>query len=139
MRPSVTEDIEDLLKMTDLGGIFYPRGYFVAAFPKREDARRVRRNLLAGGYERHDCMLFGAKEIARMARRNLEEHRGFLARLGRSDEILGAQLEAAERGHAFLVIYAPDDLEAKRAMNVVRRVPFDFVHHYHRLAVQILK
>lgn len=135
----MTEKLDELLNMTDLGGIFYPRGYLVAAFPNREDARRVRRNLLTGGYEQNECMLFSAKEIARMARRNLRERTGFLATLGGSDDALSSQLDAAERGSSFLVIYAPDEREAKRAMNVVRRVPFDFVHQYHRLAIEILK
>jgi gluconate 2-dehydrogenase gamma chain len=35
--------------------------------------------------------------------------------------------------------YAPSDAEAERAMNVIRRVPFDFVHRYRRFAIQKMK
>lgn len=129
---------ENVMEMTDFG-IFYPRGHLVAAFPKREDAERVRRDLLTGGYDPHDCQLFPAEEVARSARRNLEQGTGFLATLGRSDEAVEAHLAAADKGSTFLVIYAPSDLETERAMNVVRRVPFDFVHRYHRFAIEVFK
>jgi len=38
-----------------------------------------------------------------------------------------------------LLIYAPGDTDAARAMNVIRRVPFEFAHRYHRLAIEDLK
>lgn len=129
---------EKLWDLTDFG-TFYPRGHIVIAFPGREEAERVRRDLLTGGYDEDDCLLFRAEEVARTAKRNLEENTGFLARLGKSDEAVSAHLAAAEKGRSFLVIYAPGDLEAERAMNVVRRVHFDFAHRYHRLAIQVLK
>ena len=47
--------------------------------------------------------------------------------------------QVAEKGCTFLVIYAPGELETERAMNVVRRVPFEFVHRYQRFAIQVLK
>jgi len=124
--------------MSDFG-IFYPRGHLVVAFGKRQDAEQVRRDLLAGGYDPADCLLATAEEVAEGARRNLEDHTGFLARLGKSDEALARHLEAAKHGATFLLIYAPGDLESERAMNVVRRVPFEFAHRYHRLAIQVLK
>jgi hypothetical protein len=47
-------------------------------------------------------------------------------------------LEAAKEGSSFLVIYAPDNVSSDRAMNVIRRVPFEFAHRYHRLAIEEL-
>jgi hypothetical protein len=117
-------------------GIFYPVGYIVAGFPQQGDAERVRKDLLAGGYAEADCALFTAEEVAAAAARNLDDNRGFLARLGKSDEAVQIHLDAARQGAAFLLIYAPGDTEAARAMNVIRRVPFAFVHRYHRLAIQ---
>ena len=87
---------------------------------------------------RRIASLFDAEEVARHTRRNLEENDGILAALGRSDDAVAGHLAAAERGNSFLVIYAPGDLDTERAMNVVRRVPFEFVHRYHRLAIEIL-
>jgi hypothetical protein len=77
--------------------------------------------------------------VAGHAQRTLEEHQGVLARLGKSDEAVQAHLEAAREGCTFLFVYAPSDLELERAMNVVRRVPFELAHYYRRFAIQILK
>jgi hypothetical protein len=125
-------------KTTDFG-IFYPVGYLVVAFPKQEDAQRVQQDLLTGGYEQADCQLYTCEEVAAAAQRNLAENTGFLARLGWSDDAVQAHLDAARQGSAFLLIYAPGDTDAARAMNVIRRVPFDFAHRYHRLAIEELK
>ncbi len=124
--------------MSDFG-IFYPRGHLVVAFGKREDAERVQRDLLTGGYDPKDCLLATAAEVARGAERNLDDHTGFFARLGSSDEAVRKHLDAARHGDSFLLIYAPTDLEAERAMSVVRRAPFDFAHRYHRFAIQDLQ
>lgn len=125
------------LEMTQFG-MFYPRGYIVAAFGSREDAERVRRDLAAGGYDEQDCLLLTCEEVREQASESLS-HGGFLATLGRSDEAVRRHLQAAEKGATFLLIYAPGDLDAERAMKVVRRVPFRFAHRYHRLAIEVLK
>ena len=124
--------------MSDFG-IFYPRGHLVVAFGKREDAERVRRDLLTGGYDAGDCQLATAAQVLERAERNLEAHTGFIARLGSSDEAVRRHLDAAREGDSFLLIYAPSDLEAERAMRVVRRVPFDLAHRYQRFAIQDLQ
>jgi hypothetical protein len=61
-----------------------------------------------------------------------------LARLGKADEMVQKHLDAAKRGSAFLVVFAPTDPEADRVMKVVRRVPFEFAHRYHRFAIQTM-
>lgn len=120
-------------------GIFYPLGYLVVAFPDEKDAQQVQRDLMTGGYDPADCQLFTCGDVAAAAQRNLAENTGFLARLGWADEAVQAHLDAAKQGSAFLLIYAPGDTETARALNVVRRVPFDFAHRYHRFAIEELK
>lgn len=129
---------KDPTEMTDFG-IFYPRGHLVAAFAKKEDAERVQRDLITGGYDPADCLLFTARQVAESAEKNLEDNTGMLARLGRSDEAVRKHLEAARQGDTFLLIYAPGDHESERAMNVVRRVPFEFAHRYQRFTIQTLE
>jgi hypothetical protein len=128
----------DFSKMTEFG-IFYPLGYLVVAFPKQEDAQQVQRDLMTGGYDLADCLLYTSEEVAAAAQRNLAENTGFLARLGWADEAVQAHLDAAKQGSAFLLIYAPGDTDTARAMNVIRRVPFDFAHRYHRFAIEELE
>ena len=133
----MTEKAHDLSNMTQFG-IFYPRGHLVVAFRSREHAEKVQRDLLTGGYDAAHCQLFSAGEVARDTQRNLDDHTGLLATLGTSDEAVYRHMEAARRGSTFLVIYAPGNLESERAMNVVRRTPFEFAQRYHRLAIQDL-
>lgn len=126
-------------RLTDVGGIFYPVGYLVAAFPERAHAERVRKELMTGGYDAGDCELFSSAQVAKASERNLEENTGFLATLGRSDEYVRKHLESAQEGASFLLIYAPGDTDTERAMNVIRRGPFEFVHRYRRLVIEKLK
>lgn len=119
-------------------GIFYPVGYLVAGFRREADARQVQQELMTGGYDQQDCLLYTAAEVSEMAAENLENS-GFLATLGRSDEAVRKHLTAAEKGASFLLIYAPSSVETGRAMNVIRRVPFTFVHRYHRLVIEELE
>jgi hypothetical protein len=119
-------------------GMFYPFGYLVAAFPDQKDAQQVQQDLITGGYDEADCVLYTCKEVIAAAKTNLAENTGFLARLGWADEAVQAHLDAAKEGAAFLLIYAPGDTDTARAMNVIRRGPFEFVHRYHRFTIEIL-
>ena len=56
-----------------------------------------------------------------------------------ADEMIGRHLDAANRGSTFLLIRALSDAEAERVMKVVRRVPFDLAHRYHRFAIEEVK
>lgn len=120
-------------------GIFYPMGHIVVAFPAYDDAARVQQDLMTGGYDREDAAVYRCDEVVKASEQNLENHTGWLARLGKSDEMVKRHLAAAKQGAAFAVIYAPSDIEAERVMNVVRRVPFSFAHRYRRFAIQVMK
>ena len=125
-------------KGTDFG-IFYPLGYIVVAFSNDDDALRVQRDLTTGGYAPDECIVYTSETVAAAAQQNLDENAGWLARLGKSDEAVRRHLQAAKQGAAFALIFAPGEVEASRAMNVVRRVPFELAHWYHRFAIQDMK
>jgi hypothetical protein len=119
-------------------GIFYPTGWMVIAFASRESAEQVRRDLLTGGYDEADCRLVRSDEVIPSAQAQLDSS-GWLAKLGMADEMVGRHLDAANRGSTFLLIHALSDVEAERVMKVVRRVPFELAHRYHRLAIEEIK
>jgi len=133
--PEPAMESHDPLATSDFG-LFFPVGYLVAAFPERAGAQRVQSDLLAGGYDAADCRLSSGAQMAAAAERNLATNSSFWATLGRSDEMVKEHLAAGRHGATFLLIYAPGDTEAQRAMNVIRRVPFEFVHRYHRLSIE---
>jgi hypothetical protein len=120
-------------------GFFYPVGYLVVGFQSRDDALRAQQDLMTGGYDVEDCAFFSCKEVTEAAQDNLDRNQGFLPSLGSADKMIAQHLEAATEGSSFLVIYAPDKVTSDRAMNVIRRVPFEFAHRYHRLAIEELQ
>jgi hypothetical protein len=119
-------------------GIFYPTGWIVVAFPKREYAEQVRHDVLTGGYDEADCKLVRSDEVIPSAQAQLDDS-GWLGKLGMADEMIGRHLDAANRGSTFLLIHALSDDEVERVMKVVRRVPFDLAHRYHRFAIEEIK
>jgi hypothetical protein len=127
----------DGTQQTDFG-ILYPRDFIIAAFPSHDDAVHVRDNLIAGGQKAAECVLGTSEAVASAAERNLSEHPGWLSRLGGSDEALQKHIDAARQGATFLRIYAPNDRESERTMNVVRLVPFTLARRYQRFAIQDL-
>ena len=126
-------------RMTDLGGIFYPVGYLVAAFAEEAQAQQVQRDLRTGGYEEGECLLYTSEEVGKAAQQNLERHTSWLSQLGQSDDAVRVHLASARQGASFLLVYAPGETDVAHAMNVIRRVPFEFVHRYHRLAIEEMK
>ena len=94
---------------------------------------------MTGGYEDDDCVLYKSEEVVASAKRNLDDDNGWLARLGKSDEFVKKHLDAAKQASAFAVIYTPSETDAERAMNVIRRVPFEFAPRYRRFAIQTIR
>lgn len=124
---------------TDIGGMFYPVGHIIAAFPGEADARSVQKELLAGGLSEADCRLYSSDRMEHVANKELTENTGWLSTLGKSDEAVQRALDAARKGGWFLLIHAPNDDDAATVMNAVRRGKFTFAHRYHRLAIEDVK
>lgn len=124
---------------TDLGGMFYPVGYIVAAFPNEETARAVQTALASGGMAAAACRLLSSTDYEKMARKELAQNTGFLATLGKTDEVVQRGLDAARKGASFLMIHAPHNEDAVRVMEAVKKGPFEFAYRYHSLAIEELK
>ncbi len=119
-------------------GAFYPMGHVVVAFPKAASARKVRKDLLSGGYDERDVQHYAAKKASQSLKSNLENI-GVLARMGSTDNVLRKQAKLADEGCDFLLVHAATKEEADRVMNVVRRVPFRIAQKFHRFAIEDLK
>ena len=132
--PSSTT-VPNPFEQTDFG-IFYPVGYLVAAFSNAEDARGAQQQIIAKNFDPAACTLHGSEEMQAFLEKNLSENNGFLAKLGKSDDAVKVHLEAAKKGATFLLTHAPDDEQATSALEVLRAAPFDFIHRYHRLAIE---
>ncbi|MGI8738118.1 MAG: hypothetical protein ACR2KU_00235 [Gammaproteobacteria bacterium] len=118
-------------------GAFYPTGYIVIAFERGEDARQTCHELRIGGYHEQDCAVHEPWEMAARAHRNINRT-GPMARLGKSVAAVKKHARAASNGATFLTIYAPDEIEVERVMNIVRRRPHVLAHRYQRFVIQDL-
>jgi len=122
-----------------LFGVFTPIGHVVLAFTNDADAAQAREALLTGGYEADEVLQFRSDEViadAEQTRDNL----GLLARMGLNMEWSEVErdVQLAQQGAAFLVVYAPSDAETNRVMNVARRFNTTLARKYHRLAIEHL-
>ena len=122
-----------------LFGVFTPIGHVVLAFATDTDAARAREALLTGGYEADEVLQFRSDEViadAEQTRDNL----GLLARMGLNMEWpeVERDVQLAQQGAAFLVVYAPSDAETNRIMTVARRFNATLARKYHRLAIEHL-
>lgn len=118
------------------GGVFYPTGYVVAAFPTDADAHKARDALVADGFEPDAVQYVDAATMAREAEENLE-HRGLMA-VGASVPVREMQLDLARQGCAFLLICAPQDHEEKRVVDALARAPVRYAVKYKRLIIENL-
>ncbi|HKY92923.1 MAG TPA: hypothetical protein VJM11_17860 [Nevskiaceae bacterium] len=118
------------------GGLFYPTGYVVAAFPSADDARTVRDALLADGFEADAVQHVDAATMEHEAAENLE-HRGLMA-VGASVPVREKQLELARQGCDFLLVCAPEDQEEKRVVNALSKAPVRYAVKYRRLIIENL-
>lgn len=131
-----TERKENRFK-TDFGA-FYPTGYIVVAFKEYDDAKQVCEGLRADGYEKKDCDLYTAGEVAEATQQNLKDT-GLMARLGKSTAAIKEHHKVAQDGATFLLVHAPRNADTERVMNAVRRRPFVLAHRYHHLAIEDLE
>jgi hypothetical protein len=108
-------------------GIFYPRDYVLSVFPAASDADRAVAALLAAGFAAPDLVVATGPEVLAYSR-EMRAHPGLLSRFERfivehygDEAALADELVAlAERGHAFVAAYAPDDAATARAAGAAR-------------------
>lgn len=116
------------------GGIFYPTGHVVAAFDNAEVADEARQALLDAGFESDHVVAIDAAEMRREAGENLE-HRGPLS-IGASVPVRQKQLELAEDGCHFLMIFAPDDEDHERVKQALAGVSTRYAVKYRALVIE---
>lgn len=108
-------------------GIFYPKGYLLSVYADVTAAERAAADLRAAGFAADDVLVASGEEV-------LARHREFNADVGLvghfkqfvsrhfGDEggMLDALIALAERGHAFVLAYAPGEAATARAADAVR-------------------
>lgn len=119
------------------GGLFYPTGHIVAAFPKEADAQKACEALSRQGFHDDAIVSISAESMAREARKNLDEAKPFLS-LGATLPVRQKQLQLADEGCHFLLIEAEDDARQEQAMEALAAVPVRYAVKYNRLVIENL-
>ena len=116
-------------------GVFYPRGYVIVSFESQAEAEKMRRLLLDGGYDEEDVEVMETKRVLEGTTDDLKQLSPVIKALGSEGDLIRSHQAGAAAGHAFLLVYAPSDLETQRLLNVARRVGYSQAHKYDRFTI----
>lgn len=127
----------DKTKPPETLGVFKPVGHTVMAFRSDADLQ-VAANALRGlGFANADLVCYTPQEMINQA--TAERHRaGTLATFGYELDLVNAHLALAESGCSFLVVYAPESKQAKRAAEVARKQRAVSAQHYGTFMIEEL-
>lgn len=118
------------------GGVFYPTGHIVAAFERAATARETQDAFIRGQWPEDHVMYVDAATMVQEAEENLHDA-SFLA-AGASVPARQKQLELAQAGCHFLLIFAPDKDDQERAMTLLDGHEVVYAAKYNRLIIENL-
>ncbi|MES2684386.1 MAG: hypothetical protein V4650_12785 [Pseudomonadota bacterium] len=117
------------------GGMFYPRGFIVAAFDSPELEQQAEQALRDAGFPAADVTRVAAADMARQAGENLENPSIFAA-LGSTVSIRQKQYELAREGCEFLLIKAEEDAQETAAIEALSKSPIRYAVKYRMLVIE---
>src|ERR1700733_12463635 len=100
-------------------GVFSPTGHVVMAFETDAHAERARQLLVDNGFAQEDVTHYTKNEVITEMEKS-EEHVANAAQIGQEGPQIEKYLELAKRGCGFLILHAPADEDAKRAVAIVK-------------------
>lgn len=118
------------------GGVFYPTGHIVTAFDSASAAKKAQAALIRSRWPEDHVLYVSADEMAQEAEENLQDA-SFLS-AGASVPARQKQLELAQAGCHFLLIFAPDADDQQRAMSALNGHPVVYAAKYNRLTIENL-
>jgi hypothetical protein len=118
-------------------GVFSPTGHVVMAFSSDANAEKARQTLLGSGFGEEDVTHYNKDEVIGEFKRS-EEHAMDPLQIGQEEAKIDEYLELAHQGCGFLVVHAPEDEVAKRAVRLVKPFELKFAEKYNRLTMEEL-
>lgn len=118
------------------GGVFYPTGHILAAFKDSTTAAEAQRALVDGHFPEDHVLAIDSATMVKEAEENLQEA-SFLA-AGASVPARQKQLELAQQGCHFLLVFAPDDEDQAMAMRLLGGHAVVYAAKYNRLIIENL-
>ena len=118
-------------------GVFSPTGHIVMAFTNDAGAKQARTALLQNGFNEDDVTHYNKDEVLSEFEKS-ETHTADPIQIGQDVAKVEEYLELARQGCGFLVVHAPEDEEAKRAVRLVKPFGLKFAEKYNRLTLEEL-
>ena len=118
-------------------GVFSPTGHVVMAFANDEAAKRAQQVLIQNGFSEDDVTYYNKDEVLAEFEKS-ESHVIDPIQIGQDVAKVEEYLELANQGCGFLVVHAPDEEDAKRAVRLVKPLGLKFAEKYNRLTLEEL-
>ena len=107
------------------------------AFATDGHAERARQLLFNNGFTQEDIMHYSKAEVLAQLEKS-EEQAASPAQIGQEVAKVDEYLVLAKQGCGFLVLHAPEDEAAKRAVAIVTPLGLKFAEKYNRLTMEKL-
>jgi len=124
-------------KFPESFGVFSPTGHVVMAFATDADTERARQLLINSGFAQEDVTHYKNAEVRKELEKSEEQSVSPL-QIGQEVEKVDEYLALAKQGCGFLVLHAPADDAAKRAVALVKPLGLKFAEKYNRLTMEEL-
>ena len=118
-------------------GVFSPTGHVVMAFATDDDAERARKSLVKNGFVGGDVTHYNKDEVMAELEKS-EKQAKSPVQIGQEVAKVDEYLVLAKQGCGFLVLHAPEDEAAKRAVTIVKPFGLKFAEKYNRLTIEEL-
>ena len=118
-------------------GVFSPTGHVVMAFATDGEAERARGLLVKNGFAEEDVTHYNKDEVMAELEKS-EEQANSPVQIGQEVAKVDEYLVLAKQGCGFLVLHAPEDETAKRAVAIVKPLGLKFAEKYNRLTIEEL-
>jgi hypothetical protein len=118
-------------------GVFSPTGHVVMAFATAGDAERARHLLIGSGFGEEDVVHYNKNEVMAEIERSEKQSENPL-QMGQEAAKVDEYLVLAKEGCGFLILHAPKDEAAKRAVTIVKPLGLKFAEKYNWLTMEEL-
>ena len=118
-------------------GAFKPVGHVVVAMPDDRAAAAVVQALLRQGFEHEDILEYSAAEENDEMDRMLQ-HASDFAGFGYEITLMRRYKALAAEGASWLIVFAPEDVQAARVAETARAHGALLAEKYHRLVIEDL-
>ena len=118
-------------------GVFSPTGHVVMAITNDAEAQQARAALVQSGFSDDDVTRYSKEEVLAEFEKS-EAHAVDPIQIGQDVAKVEEYLQLANQGCGFLVVQAPEDEDAKRAVRIVKPFGLKFAEKYNRLTLEEL-